>query len=443
MSIDVLDRLTGLWDYLVDEKVGIIQRVLELPRDDDDPECFHSLSLACDTSRFTSEKNFAHNGGVSTNRTVSMAKAIGEAVERYCSAIFRYKDLTLSPFDELREPATAPESFALFRPEQYGAPGFRWQPFTRQSSVAWTEGVSLVTQEQVLVPAAMVFAPYHYMKAPRDTPIAQPISTGLACGCSFEEAAISALCEVIERDAFTLTWQARLNCPLIDPATIPRGAAELVRRFADVRIDVKIVDITTDVAVPTFMTIAISDATRSPAVALSAATDPSPEVALVKSLEELAHTRKYAKQVMQYMPPLPVDVAGGHPDVVDQRTHLRFYCPQEVREYVKFAWAASPIRGFEETADTSCGGKAAQLERLASLLVARGLEPILRDLTTEDIRPLGLKVVRAVVPGMHPLFMGYQNRALGGRRLYEVPQQMGYPGLEPGQADNPYPHPFP
>jgi ribosomal protein S12 methylthiotransferase accessory factor len=39
--------------------------------------------------------------------------------------------------------------------------------------------------------------------------------------------------------------------------------------------------------------------------------------------------------------------------------------------------------------------------------------------------------------------MGYQNRALGGRRLYEVPQLLGFPGLKPGEPDNPYPHPFP
>jgi ribosomal protein S12 methylthiotransferase accessory factor len=47
------------------------------------------------------------------------------------------------------------------------------------------------------------------------------------------------------------------------------------------------------------------------------------------------------------------------------------------------------------------------------------------------------------VPGAHPLFMGYANRALGGNRLYSVPQKLGYRGLEPGRPDNPYPHPFP
>jgi ribosomal protein S12 methylthiotransferase accessory factor len=65
------------------------------------------------------------------------------------------------------------------------------------------------------------------------------------------------------------------------------------------------------------------------------------------------------------------------------------------------------------------------------------------DLTTPDIALLGLAVARVVVPGMNPLFMGHANRALGGKRLYTVPQLLGHPGLNPGDADNPYPHPFP
>jgi ribosomal protein S12 methylthiotransferase accessory factor YcaO len=69
---------------------------------------------------------------------------------------------------------------------------------------------------------------------------------------------------VIERDAFTLTWQARLSHSCIQHDTIPASAFDLVQRFRDVRIDVKIIDISMDVAVPTFMTIALSDATTLP-----------------------------------------------------------------------------------------------------------------------------------------------------------------------------------
>jgi len=64
-------------------------------------------------------------------------------------------------------------------------------------------------------------------------------------------------------------------------------------------------------------------------------------------------------------------------------------------------------------------------------------------LTTEDIGSLGLEVVRAVVPGYHPLVVGHRIRALGGRRLWEVPQRLGFRGITKESGDYPFPHPYP
>ena len=438
-----LDRLLGLWDQLVDPKVGIISEVQELPIDDDDPDFFHFLSTSCNTARFTSLRNFGNNGGVSTDRYVALAKAIGEGVERYCSAIFRYDDLEVAPFEALEQRAARPGDFALYRADQLAAGSLPWQTFREDVPVAWTEGASLHTDEPVLVPAAMVFVPYHYQRSRGDAAIVQPISTGLAAGCSFDEAALSGLCESIERDAFTITWQARLSRPRVDLSTIPAAGQQMIARYRDVGLDVKVIDITSDLGVPTLLTIVLGESECSPALAVAAATDPDPITALTKSLEELAHTRKFAKQLMDYTPQIAADLDAGHPAVQDQKDHLRFYCPQQAREWVEFLWASDDVRPFHSIGGMTGRTTAELLDRVLARVAAAGLEAIACDLTTADIRRLGLSVVRVVVAGLHPLFMGHQNRALGGHRLYSVPQRLGYPGLDRSQQDNPYPHPFP
>jgi ribosomal protein S12 methylthiotransferase accessory factor len=291
------------------------------------------------------------------------------------------------------------------------------------------------------VPAAMVFVPYHYLHAHGDAPIVQPISTGLACGCTLSEAALSALSEAVERDAFTLTWQARMSRPRLAPDSLPAAAEEILERFANAELAVELLDITTDIRVPTVMTIALGRADTSPAVAVAAAADPSPERAIVKSLEELAHTRKYARQLMQYSPELPVE--PGHPQVTEQRDHLRFYCPQHARRLIEFAWSSPQLHAAADLPELPGESAGAQLDALVREVAGAGCDVVMCDLTTPDIRSLGLHVVRVVAPGLHPLFMGYATRALGGRRLYTVPQRLGHPGLAPGEPDNPYPHPFP
>jgi ribosomal protein S12 methylthiotransferase accessory factor len=432
-----------LREHLVDSKVGIIREVQELPIDEDDPDFFHFLSRSCNTDRFTSLRNFGNNGGVSTNRYAALAKAIGEGIERYCSAVFNYDDLEIAPFAELEQRAVRPGTFALYRAEQYSAANLPWREFREDVAAAWTEGLSLHTGEPVLLPAAMVFVPYHYQRSRGDVPIAQPISTGLAAGCSFTEAALGGLCECIERDAFTITWQAHLSRPRIDPSAVPAACRQILERYEEVNLDVKIMDMTSDLGVPTLLTIAVGRSPSSPAIAVAAATDPDPATALTKSLEELAHTRKFAKQLMDYTPEIPPDVAGGHPAVQDQKDHLRFYCTQRAREWVEFTWASEEVRPFDSIKAIEGGTAKELLRRIVSRVAGADLEAIACDLTTPDIRALGVSVVRVVVPGLHPLFMGYQNRALGGTRLYTVPQRLGCPRLDWLQPDNPYPHPFP
>jgi ribosomal protein S12 methylthiotransferase accessory factor len=46
------------------------------------------------------------------------------------------------------------------------------------------------------------------------------------------------------------------------------------------------------------------------------------------------------------------------------------------------------------------------------------------------------------VPGYQPLNAGHALRPLGGDRLYEVPQKLGYRGVARGSAGNTSPHPF-
>ena len=427
--------ILDLWPDLVDARTGIVREVKELFVDDDEPRFVHFLSFASDTAAFGFLPNFGNNGGVGTSARSAIAKALGEAVERYCSALFRYADLEWATYRELGVRATSPTSFALYSSSQYATPRFPWQPFTADTTVAWVPGTSLVTGEATMVPAAFTFVPYHFQRERADTPVTQPISTGLACGGSFEDAALSALCEVVERDAFTQTWQAGQRHPVVDTTGLRGDLAELVERYEAVGLVVHLVDITSDVACPTVLAVAEGFSPTSPALAVAAATHPDPAVAVRKSLEELAHTRKYAAQVMDYLPPVPVDVEHGHPEVDGQRAHLRFYCPQSAKDAASFLWAGERRIRLEDVRRPP----GPDLASLVSAVAATGEDVVAVDLTSTDVADLGLSVVRVVVPGFHPLQMGHANRCLGGHRLATA---LHAAGRDPEQ-DNPYPHPFP
>ncbi|SHN45402.1 YcaO-like family protein [Cryptosporangium aurantiacum] len=423
--------------YLLDPKVGVIRAISEVPRSPGAPEFFQYSGRASDTAAFTGQRNFANTGGASTEPLRAAGKAMGEAVERYCAAIYDLDDFPVVARSAADFDCVPPADFALYTPAQYGEPGFQMVPFTDESPVRWTAAYNAVTRQTQHVPTASVYVPYYY--APGEAPVIEPISTGLSCGRSVLEASVSAVCEVVERDAFVLTWQAMMRPARIRPASLDPVSADLVDRFDRVGLEAIVFDVTTDLGIPTVMTVLRSSSPERPALAFAAATAMTAAEAVRKGLEELEHTRRYCQQIFDYAPRL--EVVEGHENVVSQVEHLNFWCDHANAPLASFLFEDVREIDLDEISAPPPHDPADQLRWVVDRIADTGYHTLLVDLTTDDVAVAGLYVVRAVVPGLHPLCMGHRYRALGGTRLWTVPQKLGHRGIT--DHDNPSPHPFP
>jgi ribosomal protein S12 methylthiotransferase accessory factor len=434
-------RLYDVVEYLVDDSIGIVRAVAESPRAPGTPDFFHFGAVACNTRAFTRQENFSATGGAAADRDSALAKAIGEAVERYCSAIYDIDDLPLTAYDQAPFPCVPPNAFALYSAEQYQSPGFIYVPFEDSTPVRWVAARDLGTGEEIYVPAGMVYVPYAYYRGTGDSPIAEPISTGLACHLSSEEAMLAALFEVIERDAFTITWQARLARPQIRIETLSDANFDLIRRFERAAGSVTVLDITLDTGVPAILSVLRHSWPGAPALVFAAAADLNPEKAVRKSLEELAHTRRYMQQINSELPRLVPE--PNYENVVDQITHLNLYCDPTNAPLADFIFKSEERIAFDEIENLATGHPKRDLKTLVARVQAVNHRALVVDLTTPDVSELGFTVMRGVIPGFHPLQMGHRYRALGGYRLWEVPQRLGDPGITRESGDNSAPHPFP
>lgn len=427
---------------LVDPEVGIISYLAEIRREPGAPRFFHFASRACDTSWFCRQENFRVGGGAATDRRRAAAKAVGEAIERYCSAIYEIEELPLCALADASFDCVAPSEFALYSQAQYESPGFPWVPFEVETTVRWTPCIDLTTERPAHVPAARVYMPYSYYLGTGDVPIDQPISTGLACHTSYELAAATAICEVVERDAVMLTWQAILAPPQIRIETLSDENYDLVQRFESTGASVVMFDITFDHGIPTILSVLRGGSPGAAALVVAASSSLDPEMAAAKSLEELAHSRRFSQYVRTWIDPLIPD-PPNYECVTGQVTHLAFWADPANAKLADFLFTSPRRVEFDELTSHSTGNKAMDLERLVSMVSRTGERVLIKDLTSPDVADLGLVVVRAVIPGFHPLHMGFRTRALGGQRLWSVPQHLGYSGISPESGDNPYPHPYP
>jgi ribosomal protein S12 methylthiotransferase accessory factor len=435
------ERLERVLADLVDERVGIIRVVEEWPREPGGPAFFHYYAEACNTRRFTVQKNFGETGGASTNRKIALGKAIGEAVERYCSAIYDPDEFPIVPYRSATFPCIHPDRFVCYSPEQYRTPGFPYVPFIETTPVCWAPLQDPLTQETKYVPAALLYVPYLFQEERGEACIGQRISTGLACHCSYEEAAIAAICEVIERDAITITWQAQVAWPHIHLETLSGPNRDLVSRFERIGSTVTLLYLAMDHGLPTILAVAQGHRADSPALCFAASTELNPEHAVRKSLEELAHTRRLAQELTIHRPRF--SPGPEFENVNGQDAHVHLYCHPEFSHLGEFIFGSSQRISFADLPRFSIDDPITDLQTLLHHVCKVNHQVLLADLTTPDVRELGLWVMKAVIPGFHPLFLGHHIRALGGSRLWELPQKLGFSGISKDRGDNPAPHPFP
>jgi ribosomal protein S12 methylthiotransferase accessory factor len=352
----------------------------------------------------------------------AMISAVGEAVERYSAGRFRTSDLTRASVAEMTGEFIAPARLCLYSDAQYDQPDFPYPRLDPQAPIDWTIGRWLDTGQPVAVPALPVY--YNY-PAPPETYFCEVTSNGLAAGASHDDAALRAALELIERDAYMISWMARrpgrrvlLERPR-DPAV-----REILRELGErgVRVELYLLDV--GVPVPVVMSVGYGDGARWPGATVSLSAHLSPRTAIRKAILEQAHVGPYLHRLMTegtaMVPERPEDVES-----LDD--HAYYYFPPSRAASFEFLGAGGSLRAdeLEEPADTS-------LAELVRRLEAAKMRIAVVDVTSPDLASTPFRVARAIGPDFQQIHFGHALARLGNPRL----MAMAANGI------NPDPHPM-
>lgn len=426
----------------VDVHTGIIGRLFEHMVEPDDIDLFFFTGILCDTSRFLPRQCHRHNGGCSSlSKQKAKAAAICECLERYCAGSYRDEDLICDCYKNLSGRAVRPDRFVLFSPNQYRQPDFRFTPFSQDAPVRWVEGYSLTQDRTVLIPASFVYTPYTFLNEKER--FRTPISTGLACGNSIEEAILMGLYEVVERDALMIMWLNRLSLALVEIDSIDDShLQDLIARHGKKGVKVYFTDITTDLSIPTFLAVTESQRDNGVAVTIGTASRVSPKQAMLKALEESAHARNWVKIMMRTRDPItPTDDFSFVRDFPD---HPFLYGHTFMLPHTEFIRGSQATLRFEDLPEPQNESILSNLRYCLKVLADKGHDVIVVDITSPDVADLGFSVVRVAIPALQPISVEVGYRCLGGNRLYEVPVRLGHRDRPVKEEEvNPYPHPLP
>lgn len=432
--------IAAVFDQLYDQRLGIVASLGEIGREPGAPDYVHVAACTCNIVTLGGVGGRISVGAAGAARDAAFATAVAAAVTRYAAALYARGDLPLSTYAGAGFPCVEPRAFALFSDGQYRRPGFPYVPFTADTPVRWARAVDLATGEAVHVPASLVWHPFHHVRSAGDLPVAPPGLSGLACGDSVGTACLTGVYDVVARDAAALFWHSMTPPPVIHPDTLPATLASHVRRFEATGDKITLLDATTNNRIPAIIAVLASDRPDAPAFVFAAAADLDPAVAVAAALANLAESRRLARKA-QHTRPLP-SAANDWEDVIDSADHLNFAAARENSERMAFMIGSEDRRHLAERENGATGTVAGDLDVAIDRVALTGARVLSANLTSADLAGLGLAVCRVIVPGYQPLNAGHALRPLGGDRLYEAPQKLGYRGIARGSAGNTSPHPF-
>jgi ribosomal protein S12 methylthiotransferase accessory factor len=411
-------------ESLVSPFVGVVRGVQDVLAG---PEDIRLSTAWCESA-------FPHalvGGGSGRTRHDARAAAIGEAIERYSACIVDPDAWVVASARELGSRAVDPGRFALFSDSQYRTAGFPYLRFDRDTRLAWVEGVSLPEGEPAWLPAQLVHLAGHQS----EPPICRTTSSGLACHRTTAQATLAALLEILERDAFMITWKAQISWPLLEWSGNERLTGFERAFLLPTGLRWRAIDLSAFWDVP----IVAAVMRGGDAVGVGAAAAVTVERAVAKALDEAARVRTWAAALRA----LGEDGPAAH-EIEELDDHVRFYADPRNAPRIRFLDGSGRQRRVESVPAIRGATAEARIETICRRLARRGITAYAVDVTPPDVREAGLAVARVIAPELCALDVEHGARLLGGSRLYEEPHRLGVREGPLAEADvNPDPHPFP
>ncbi|HEX7041782.1 MAG TPA: YcaO-like family protein [Patescibacteria group bacterium] len=380
------------------------------------------------------EDMYDYSAGVSFIKNIALLRALCEGMERYCLDNLKLPIAATSSIKKVKKSHLDPKIFSPFSSSQLANLKFRQFRINENSQFRWIEAESLSTGERKLLPAQL--ATYNYQYLDKEPLITIPLSTGVATGNSLEDALQRAILEIVERDAYMISYLNKLPSPSIELNQIKsKKIKRVISTFKRYRLELTLVDITTDIEIPSFAAITIDRTGLGPAVSVGLKAGFDEEAAMISAIEESLMTRSWVRDKFAYSEVSTKKLKK----ILNIDDRARLWFSREMVEKLDFWLEGNKKKTLQFKKKNTKRG----LDFIKRIFEEKNMEILYVDITDKKIKEAGFAVVRVIIPQLQQLYLDERHPFLGGSRLYTVPVKLGYlskPHLE--YELNKIPHPF-
>ena len=304
----------------------------------------------------------------------------------------------------------------------------------------WLRGHSFTQGRNVYLPAQTVTAAYNLSplaRSKKEQNIRTPITTGLATWPTKDGALLGGALEVIERDAYMITWLNQLTLPRLDLAAwrVQSGALDKIMSDCErYRLRVHAMRLPTD-APADVVCVVVEDMTgHAPlfSVGLKAGRDIGHciEGALLEALRSRLNARGHSNEQI-------AEIQKKKISEINHVERLAYWMHNDRAEKLSFL-----IKGpIEKVAPSPWANDTPgeHLERIKKWCAEAKYEFISVSMGMSKKNPLPWYIEMVIIPELQPMHQDEQFPCLGGERLRSVPEKFGYKARTNPFADEPHP----
>lgn len=414
---EIIGILGNEYEELADifsDKFGIVNAMLERHELDKYNLFMYQCLSANTVDLFELSREVSSGGlGVNENQKIAMTSCLAEALERYCMSYIPKKEIIKSRKTDLRKENSF-DNFFTYNEEQYKKLDVFLNP--NKDEIEWVKIYNIDNRKKFKYwPASLIYLPYDLNKT-----VAETTSTGMAAGFTLDECIQSGLLELIERDALMINFMQRLNPPEINLESLNGSNLELVKMIKK-EYNIKLYKLYSDIRIPIYLSIIYKNEKRHTHYGIGACANLNSDYAINKALKECLFTYFYSLNIM--------DVRQDNPEKI--KTLYEHFLYYQGNNFEKLLFNSRKIDYKKEIIS---------FNDLLSSLKLQNIDVYYKELTTDDIKKTGIKVVKVVAPGLIDLNKSHIYPRLGANRFFSVPKKLN---LKYSNELTDMPHPFP
>lgn len=345
------------------------------------------------------KQKFAFATGSTTSEAT--IKVLAEGFERY--ALEQNRSERKESANKLQEKFLDPRCVVPYSPYQFNFLK-TIEPFDINKEIEWIAGAHQVNGEKIWVPKELVY--YATKQTLKDGGLFyRASSSGVAAHFNKQFAIESALYELIERDAFSVTWYAKRCVYSISHGLLPSSLRSRISSWENLGYRVSLLDITLDG--PPVILVLIWSREKTPALCSGASCRPLFFDAVDRAFNEAEFmAMSWHRRKLRY------DMKMSDIKIPDD--HGLFYVNPKNLIYAEWllntATCADEIKDFNGSLDC--------------------FDPIVVDITPKEHK-CGLTVIRVLSEKLMPINFGYGNEHCGHSRMKRLGYEwsMGYPSV--------------